>query len=368
MDPISQGVVGAVWAASLAPKHKLKPTLVAGALAGMAADLDVFISSGTDPLLFLEYHRQFTHSLVFAPVGALIIALCLWPILTRQLKPLELVFACFLGYLSHGLLDACTTYGTQLFWPFSNERVAWHLISIIDPIFTLPLLVVIAFSARAKQAAVWPKIGLFWIFAYLAVGETQRQRAEAVGFETAEERGHTPTRLEAKPGFGQLLLWKTVYEYEGYFFVDGVRTGLKTKVYPGANIKKIDQRWANEHLPPKSQILADFTRFQWFSNDYLALDPNQPNTIIDVRYSMNVNEIAPLWSIQYKPDLPLNHVDYLTHRNLESATTERFLKMLWGHSRSFLWQRSWLHSKITHCWSSASCTMKPSPCVIIRAC
>ena len=172
---------------------------------------------------------------------------------------------------------------------------------------------------------------LFWIFAYLAVGETQRQRAEAVGFETAEERGHTPTRLEAKPGFGQLLLWKTVYEYEGYFFVDGVRTGLKTKVYPGANIKKIDQRWANEHLPPKSQILADFTRFQWFSNDYLALDPNQPNTIIDVRYSMNVNEIAPLWSIQYKPDLPLNHVDYLTHRNLEPATTERFLKMLWGH-------------------------------------
>jgi inner membrane protein len=331
MDPISQGVVGAVWAASLAPKHKLKPTLVAGALASMAADLDVFISSGTDPLLFLEYHRQFTHSLVFAPVGALIIALCLWPILKRQLKPLELVFACFLGYLSHGLLDACTTYGTQLFWPFSNERVAWHLISIIDPIFTLPLLVVIAFSARAKQAAVWPKIGLFWIFAYLAVGETQRQRAEAVGFETAEERGHTPTRLEAKPGFGQLLLWKTVYEYEGYFFVDGVRTGLKTKVYPGANIKKIDQRWANEHLPPKSQILADFTRFQWFSNDYLALDPNQPNTIIDVRYSMNVNEIAPLWSIQYKPDLPLNHVDYLTHRNLEPATTERFLKMLWGH-------------------------------------
>ena len=37
MDPISQGIVGALWAASLAPKHKLKPTLIAGALAGVAA-------------------------------------------------------------------------------------------------------------------------------------------------------------------------------------------------------------------------------------------------------------------------------------------------------------------------------------------
>ena len=132
MDPISQGVVGALWAASLAPKHKLKPTLIAGALAGMAADLDVLISSSTDPLLFLEYHRQFTHSLIFVPIGALIVALCLWPFLKRSLQPKELLTACFLGYLSHGLLDACTTYGTQLLWPFTDDRVAWNVISIVD--------------------------------------------------------------------------------------------------------------------------------------------------------------------------------------------------------------------------------------------
>jgi hypothetical protein len=97
MDPISQGVVGALWAASLAPKHKLRPTLIAGALAGMAADLDVLISSRTDPLLFLEYHRQFTHSLIFVPIGALIVALSLWPVLKRRLQPKELLAACFFG-------------------------------------------------------------------------------------------------------------------------------------------------------------------------------------------------------------------------------------------------------------------------------
>ena len=78
-------------------------------------------------------------------------------------------------------------------------------------------------------------------------------------------------RLDAKPGFAQLLLWKIVYEYEGQFFVDGVRTGIQTKVYPGTHISKLDSQWAAENLPPNSQTLQDFERFRWFSNDYLAL-------------------------------------------------------------------------------------------------
>ena len=330
MDPISQGVVGALWAASLAPKHKLKSTLVAGALAGMAADLDVFISSSTDPLLFLEYHRQFTHSLMFVPIGALIVALCLWPFLKRSLQPKELLTACFLGYLSHGLLDACTTYGTQLLWPFTDDRVAWNVISIVDPLFTLPLLIAVALGVRAKRVNAWPRIGLIWLFAYLGAGEIQRQRAETVGHEVAKARGHAPSRLDAKPGFAQLLLWKIVYEYEGQFFVDGVRAGIQTKVYPGTHIPKLDSQWAEANLPPNSQTRQDFERFRWFSNDYLALSTSQPNTIIDVRYSMNINEIKPLWSIQFDPSKPWTHVDYLTHRDLDPSTTAQFQRMLMG--------------------------------------
>ena len=45
-----------------------------------------------------------------------------------------------MGTLSHGLLDACTSYGTRLYWPFSQYRESWDLISIIDPLFTLPML------------------------------------------------------------------------------------------------------------------------------------------------------------------------------------------------------------------------------------
>ncbi|MDC3283047.1 metal-dependent hydrolase, partial [Planctomycetota bacterium] len=70
MDPLSQAVVGAVVAGCVAKPQTIKPALMLGAIAGMAPDLDVFIRDPQDPLLFLEYHRQFTHALAFIPVGA----------------------------------------------------------------------------------------------------------------------------------------------------------------------------------------------------------------------------------------------------------------------------------------------------------
>ena len=109
-----------------------------GALAGMAPDLDVLIRSNTDPLLFLEYHRQFTHSLLFIPLGSLLCALVFWKTIGRGINFSTVWLAAFLGYLTHGLLDACTTYGTLLLWPFSDARIAWNTIAVIDPLFTLP--------------------------------------------------------------------------------------------------------------------------------------------------------------------------------------------------------------------------------------
>jgi inner membrane protein len=78
MDPISQGVLGASLPLSSQADGKsshLKTVAWLGCIAGMAPDIDVFIQSPTDPILFLEYHRQFTHSLIFIPIGALICSL-----------------------------------------------------------------------------------------------------------------------------------------------------------------------------------------------------------------------------------------------------------------------------------------------------
>lgn len=85
MDPISQGVLGATVPQSVVKdKGQMLPAFIIGWLAGMAADLDILIQSASDPLLSLEYHRHFTHSLSFIPIGALICAVILLPFLKRK--------------------------------------------------------------------------------------------------------------------------------------------------------------------------------------------------------------------------------------------------------------------------------------------
>ena len=317
MDPLTQGVLGATLPqATAAPKGSVAAAGLLGFLAGMSADLDVLIRSSSDPLLFLEYHRQFTHSLVFIPVGGLLCALLLhWLIGKRRSLTFRQSFLyCTLGYATHALLDACTTYGTMLFWPFSEMRIAWNTISIIDPLFTLPMLLLIVLAGLKKRPAV-ARIALVWGLAYMTLGLWQRNQAVEMGYEIASGRGHVPLRLEAKPSFANLLVWKIVYETEHKFYVDAVRATLSPEVFPGSSVAKLelarDFPWLDQH----SQQARDIERFRWFSNGYIARDPVYSNRVIDIRYSLIPNEVAPLWSIELQPGAgALDHVAYLVHR------------------------------------------------------
>ena len=153
MDPLSQGVLGAALPQSISNKKSLGIIGVIGFLSGLAPDLDILIRSESDPLLFLEFHRQFTHSLIFIPFGGFICAVFLFFLISKRFN------ICFkdtwiystLGYATHGLLDACTSYGTLLFWPFTQARITWNNISIIDPLFTIPLLILIIVASLKQK-------------------------------------------------------------------------------------------------------------------------------------------------------------------------------------------------------------------------
>ncbi len=330
MDPISQGAIGAVAPQVVQRSEKLRTAALLGCLAGMAPDLDVFIQSSTDSLLFLEYHRQFTHALVFIPIGAAVVALALHGFARRQLHFREAYLACLLGYGTHGLLDACTSYGTQLLWPFSDYRVAWNNVSVVDPLFTLPLLslVILATVRRRRALAV---AGLIWALGYLTFGVVQHQRAEAAGMRLAAQRGHEPQRLSAKAGFGNLLVWKVVYEHDGRFHVDGIRTGLTMSACPGASVLRLDQRRDLPWLDPGSQQARDLERFRWFSSDYVAPDPHRPNRVIDVRYSVVPNTIDPLWGIELDPNAGAGaHVRYVVDRTARLQQRSAYWRLLTG--------------------------------------
>lgn len=332
MDPLTQGVLGASLPQASSLARYAGSAGLLGFLAGMAADLDVLIRSSTDPLLFLEYHRQFTHSLVFIPVGGLICAALLHFVIGRRrgLAFRQTWLFCTLGYATHAVLDACTTYGTMLFWPFSEERIAWNTISIIDPLFTLPLLVGVIL-AGVRRRPLYARLALVWALSYMAMGLWQRNAAIDMGYALAQQRGHTPKRLEAKPSFANILVWKIVYETDDRFYVDAVRARVSPRVFAGDSVQKLvidrDMPW----LDRDSQQARDIERFRWFSNGYIARDPLYANRIIDIRYSLIPNEVAPLWSIELRPGAAREqHAAYRVHREASDERAALMWHMVTG--------------------------------------
>ena len=330
MDPLSQAAIGAAAAQSGSKVSTLRHALWIGALAGMAPDLDVLIQSDTDPLLALEYHRQFTHSLLFVPVGSLICACVFYPLVRQHLTFKRVWFFAALGYGTHGLLDACTTYGTQLLWPLTDARFAWHNVSVIDPLFTVPLLMFLLISAvrRRPRLAVY---GLCWAMSYLGFGVVQHQRALSVAEQIVSHRQHEPIRLEVKPGFANLLVWKALYEYEGRYYVDAVRVGFTSTYFPGESAAKFNVARDFPFLAPTSQQAKDIERFRWFSDDWLALDDADPSLIVDMRYSQLPNAIRGLWGITVAADKPdAAHVDWVVQRETGAEELRAFWQQLLG--------------------------------------
>ena len=332
MDPLTQGALGAALPQSTASKSNLITAGIFGFVAGMAADLDVFIRSTKDPLLFLEYHRQFTHSLIFIPVGGIICAILLhWVVgRRRQLTFKQSAFFCTLGYATHALLDACTSYGTMLFWPFSNERISWSTISIVDPLFTLPILSLVI-MAGIKKSRSYGRMALVWAVLYMSLGMIQRDNAIEMGKGIAKNRGHEIVRIEAKPSFANILVWKIIYETSERFYVDAIRTGPSPHIFFGTSLPKLDLARDFLWLDKTGQQAKDVERFRWFSDGYVAKHPRFSDRIIDIRYSMLPNDITALWSIELSASASKSdHVNYLTNHEQISDRFKKLMKMVLG--------------------------------------
>ena len=329
MDPVSQGAVGAAFAQSAAKKENIILIGFIGFLAGLAPDLDVLIRSEDDPILFLEYHRQFSHSLFFIPIGSFFVALFIFPFV-RGLMSLRMVYiASFLGYATHGLLDACTSYGTQLFWPFSDQRVTWNNISIVDPIFTVPILILLAI-AITKRKRIFSFIAIGWITFYLSLGFIQYERTLSAAMDLANSRGHNAERMTLKPSFGNLILWKSIYQHEETYYVDAIRTVHSSTWCLGESIEMFDYQYHLPSLDKDSQQAKDIERFRWFSQDYLGYD-DKNSLVTDIRYSMIPNQIAPMWGLVIDTEQSIDdHAAWWTSRSLDQGQLDLFKEMLSG--------------------------------------
>ncbi len=327
MDIATQAILGATVAQSVSRKEHVRLATLIGLVSGVIADADAFIRSSSDPLLALEYHRHFTHSILFIPAGALIAFLLLYPFLRGKMPLRYLYLYCFFGYLLSGFIDACTSYGTYLLWPLSNTRISWNIISIVDPVFTFLLLIGMIAGLKTSNTS-YSRLGIGLAGCYLLIAVFQLNRAEESIHELAERRGHEIEKVVIKPTMGNNLLWRSVYLSEGKFHIDVVRVGLTKRIYEGESIERFDMTKTLPQLDVDSVLARDIKRFEHFSDGYVSQYPGKPAILGDVRYAMNPLGVMPLWGIEFNLADENQRVKYNAYRRITSETRRRFFNML----------------------------------------
>ena len=215
MDSLTHLFVGGAIAAVLAPASQRRAALLAGAAINTIPDLDVLpLMLSDDPVTRMVWHRGATHSLLLLPF----VGWALWAWFRKRggrvaQAPQRWFWIFQFGLLSHPLLDAFTVYGTQLWWPLPVAPAMWSSLFIIDPVFSLCLIVpcVIAWFARERLAAQRAlAAGLILAAGYLGLSQAAKWQIDSDAEQALAARG-----LGAAPRFSvpmpfNILLWRVV--------------------------------------------------------------------------------------------------------------------------------------------------------------
>lgn len=162
MDSLTQAVLGAsVTVAVMGRRTSFAKAALVGAVAGTVPDLDVVIDHGND-LLNMVRHRAESHALFFLTLAAPLFGWLTHQLVDRKAAPgapnltARWSLAWWLALLTHVGIDAMTSYGTQFLQPFTDHAFAVGSVFIIDPLYTLPLLLGLLWSGlRARREVDW---------------------------------------------------------------------------------------------------------------------------------------------------------------------------------------------------------------------
>lgn len=382
MDPITHGLTGAAAAYLVTVEEDNKRPFLIGFLAAQLPDLDVLFQVISEPLTGIELHRHFTHSLLFAPVGAITAVGLFWWIFRRRYSFGKFYAMVLAAWISAILLDACTSYGTHLLLPLTDQLFSWNLISVADPIVTIGMLIFAGYSLKgnfdkpgvtadvnSKVETKPPPRSLFknfifrteqklnentdlqrppiqrgitgswlmitWLGLFLVYGGIQNYRVSAYASSYFQEQeGQVVERYVVKPTIGNQLLWRYTFISSDTVYTAGVRAGIfrGMRMYQGESAQ-LRSPVEEDFKQLSQQRREDIARFWKLSNGYMISHPENANILGDARYSMLPTSLMPLWGIDISGRSDRSPTPYLYFRDSGPEVREAYIDMLLGRDK-----------------------------------
>ncbi|MDQ1088835.1 metal-dependent hydrolase [Siphonobacter sp. SORGH_AS_1065] len=244
MDTLTHITIGACVGEAFLAKRIGKKALLIGAVAQNLPDIDALDALFLSPAQNLLVHRGITHSLVLAflaPLGFSWVLRKKFP----QVNFLHFYLFFLIQLLLHDFLDVCNSYGTGIFEPFSHQRITFNLLYVIDPLFTLPLvlscLALLYLKNQHSARKTWVSLGLISCFLYLSVTLFHKRKINHSIEESLRTQSITSTDYFTTPTPFNSLLWYAVAAVPG-----GYQIGYRSV---------FDHGWTPFHFVPQREEL-----------------------------------------------------------------------------------------------------------------
>ncbi|QZN82572.1 metal-dependent hydrolase [Stenotrophomonas sp. DR822] len=339
MDSLTQIVLGGAVAAAIAPPGHRRAALLAGAALGTLPDLDALWLgfAAADPVANMTDHRSFSHSLLVLPwVAALI-----WWLFKRfgngrvAQSPLRWFWAIQLALVTHPVLDAFTVYGTQLWWPLQPHPAMGASVFIIDPGYTVWLLLgcVLAWFGRARP---WVGkvlgVALLLSSAYLGWGLIAKAQVDRAAQQSLAAMGLGDAPRFSVPMPFNTLLWRVVAMTPSGYVV-----GDRSLVSDHGPMR-FEGHPSNVQALREAAGIPAVRRLQWFNRGFMRAQVVQGRLVLsDLRmglepdYTFNF-AVAEQVDGQWRAIMPEQlRVDYSSPAARADA----------GRRLSAMWQRIW---------------------------
>lgn len=289
MDSVTQAALGAaVGGAYLGPRVGRR-ALWLGAAVATVPDLDVLVIPLLDPVIQLTAHRTYTHNLLFLTLASVLFGYLLWRLQPRagiDLRRWTLFSA--LCLFTAVALDVFTSYGVPLFYPLSYYAPAIASISVVDPLYTLPLLIVVIAAFWLRRPRRLLLIGLAVSNAYLALTVGVKLHVQELFAAELRRQEIGYQRLFTKPTLANAVLWRAVAETDDAYWV-GFYSLLDTE-------RRVEFR----RLPKGEELLAPVAELpavaalKLATDGYLQALPADDGLLLrDVRYGSGTDWLPP---------------------------------------------------------------------------